>query len=586
MTSDSNQKNQDYLSLVGAPRSLFDKLDAIHNRWYLDGKVNRPKSDDILRHLNNDHGINVISIAIQAMQQGSSPFDIMDVLNPVLPSLVFKPSDVIALWRELYDRTTNDMASGRQYDGLSNLLTAKPNIAGEFLSLLSQTNEPFVVGYISEAHLALADKGFQTTFDELMILSESENEFEVIASINALGRLKYSRKNKSLITRVLKRYENLETNASNKVLYALVQSHGQLLTQRASISKKLIKFLAYDMPEIDYALSKILFLNRGQWEDENWYREIFQTLSRTSTANRGIIGNLDYIAHGYMKTDTGKQIVESFLLAWIEESDYSKKTARFEKLFNSVAHDYLRQRQSFEKFVTNLFNSDVVSAHQVASELIAYNSLHKRLPLELCVGSIKSFSQTDLVYVSRKVIANVYQCEEAASLIYSMLNKNPRDKAIQSLVYEVLADIIGFNYVSSTIKFLEKKKQLTKAKSRIELCDKIIAKLELDIQKLDALPILKECYVSSNRAYIAQLAHQKVMRKSMDEASDGSLASMFTKVSLKYGRGSFFTVNDQISSPTPMVTHSTSMELPRSEISHPVYAAMERLNYKLCKRGQ
>ena len=72
----------------------------------------------------------------------------------------------------------------------------------------------------------------------------------------------------------------------------------------------------------------------------------------------------------------------------------------------------------------------------------------------------------------------------------------------------------------------------------------------------------------------------------MDEANEGSLVNMFTKVSLKYGRGSFFTVDDKISMPTPMVTHSTSMELPRSEAHHPVHGAIQRINYRMAKRGQ
>ena len=229
MTSDSNLTNESYLSLVDDPLSLFDKLKSIHNKWYLDGKVDRPESDDVLRYLNNDQGINVVLLAIQAMQRGKSAFNLIDVLNPVLPTLVVQPDDIIALWKELYERTTNDMASGRQYDELTNLLKAKPNMVGELLSLLSQTNEPFVIGYISEIYLSSAANEFLGTFEELITLSASKNEFEVIASINALGRLKYSGKNKPLITRVLKRYEDLEINASKEVLFALVQSHGWLL---------------------------------------------------------------------------------------------------------------------------------------------------------------------------------------------------------------------------------------------------------------------------------------------------------------------------------------------------------------------
>lgn len=586
MNNESPHKYSSFIDLIDSPRELFDKLDGIHGTWYLAGKKGRPESDLIIAQLNNQCGINMIASAIEAMKEGESPFDIMDLVNPVLPKLIVEPNDIIGLWKELYNRTTNDMASGRQYDEISNLLKQKPNIKGELFSLLNQANEPFTIGYLSEMRLALSKDSFTSEFDELMTMTESKNEFEVIAAINALSRLKYSGKKNPLITKVLKRYEEIEKHAASEVLFALVHSHGHLLSQRATIAKKLVTFLDYDIPEIDFALSKILFLNRGDWEQKGWYKKIFMGLDRTSTKNKGIIDNLDYVAQRFMKTETGIMLVEDFLLNWLDKSDYSKKEMRFEKLFNSVAHDYLRRRDDLERLVTKLFNSDNFSAHSLASELVAYNSLHKQPPLEFCKKLIKSYSSADIVYITRKVISNVYQCNEAASFVYSLLNKGPTNKGVQALVYEVMTDIIGPNYLASTIKFIEAKKAKTKAKSRIELCNRIIEELQSDIRELDALPPLEECCVPSSRTYIAQLGHQKVMRKSMDEASEGSLASMFTKVSLKYGRGSFFSVNNEISSPTPMVTHSTSMELPRSEVHHPVYAAMERVNFKFCKRGK
>ena len=192
----------------------------------------------------------------------------------------------------------------------------------------------------------------------------------------------------------------------------------------------------------------------------------------------------------------------------------------------------------------------------------------------------------DLVYISRKMISQVYQSEEAATFAYSILNKNPADKKVWSLVYELLAEIIGPNYLDTTISFMKAEKKKTKARSRLKLCDQVIAKLERDIERLDALPRLKECYVSQNLRYLANQGHRKVMRKSMNEANEGSLINFVTRVSLKYGRGSFMTVNDEVSNPTPMVTHSTSMELPRSEVHHPVYGALQRVSYRIAKRGE
>ena len=193
----------------------------------------------------------------------------------------------------------------------------------------------------------------------------------------------------------------------------------------------------------------------------------------------------------------------------------------------------------------------------------------------------------DLVYLSRKMIAYVFQPKEAMTFAYSILNKSPTDRKVQQLVYQLLADLIGPNYLKSTISFLQSEKKKTQAKSRLELCNRVIDKLKDDVKKLEALPQLKECYISQDKHYIAQLGHQKVMRKSMDEANSGSLISLIaTTVSLKYGRGSFLSIKDEKSKATPMIEFSTAMELPKSEVCHPVYSAIQRVNYRMEKRGQ
>lgn len=586
MTTESSENFNDYIELVSSPMELFDGLNSIRRNWHIAGKKGRPRSDKIIKKLNNEGHCNILNLATLALEQGESAFELMWLLNPVMQDLVLAPSDLISYWRAIHEKTHDDMASGTQFEYLPRFLKKKPNISGELLDRLRKANEPFTTSYMSEIRCVLSKSDFENQFAETMQMTHSTNEHEVIAAIYALARLKYSGAKKPLITEVRQRFEVLELSGSADVLFTLVQSYGILLKQRKSISKKLGSFLSYNTPEIDYALSRILFLNRGAWEDEDWYKAIFSTLSRTSAKNKGIIDNLDFVAKSYMEKPNGIQIVEKFLSDWVENSDYSPREKRFEKLFDSVSSEYLNQKDELERFVTQLFNSENSSAHNLAGEFVSANSLRKRDHLKFSKPILNTLAMNDLVYISRKMISQVYQSEEAATFAYSLLNKNPTDKKVWSLVYELLAEIIGPNYLDTTISFLQTERKKTTAKSRLKLCDQVIAKLEKDINKLEALPRLKECYVSQNLRYIVHQGHQKVMRKSMDEANEGSLINFVTKVSLKYGRGSFMTVNDEVTSPTPMVTHSTSMELPRSEVNHPVYGALQRISYRMAKRGE
>lgn len=586
MTTESPESFKDFIELVSSPMELFDGLNSIRRNWHIGGKVRRPRTDKIIKKLNNEGHCNILNLATLALEQGESAFELMWLLNPIMQDLILAPNDLISYWRAIHEKTRDDMASGTQFEYFPKFLKEKPNLSGELLDRLRKANEPFTTSYMSEIRCVLSKSDFENQFAETMEMTQSTNEHEVIAAINALARLKYSGSKKQLITEVRKRFEELELQGSEDVLFTLVQSYGILLKQRKSISKKLVSFLSYNTPEIDYALSRILFLNRGAWEDEAWYKAIFSTLSRTSTKNKGIVNNLDYVAKSYMEKPNGIQIVEKFLSDWLENSDYSPRETRFEKLFDSVSLEYLNQRDELERFVTQLFNSENSLAHSLAGEFISANSLRKRDHLKFSKSVLSTLSMNDLVYISRKMISQVYQSEEAATFAYSLLNKKPTDKNVWSLVYELLADVIGPNYLDTTISFMEAEKNKTKAKSRLKLCNQVIAKLKKDIERLDALPRLKECYVSQNLRYIAHQGHKKVMRKSMNEANEESLINFVTKVSLKYGRGSFMTVNDEVTSPTSMVTHSTSMELPRSEVYHPVYNALQRISYRMAKRGE
>lgn len=586
MNSESPACFDDFLGLVASPLELFDGLTSIRRVWHLDGKKGRAKSEKIIIKLNNEGHCNILVLAKLALEQGESAFELMWLLNPIMQDLVLAPSDLISYWRVVHEKTQDDMASGTQFEYFPKFLKKKPNLSGELLDRLKKAKEPFTTSYMSEIRCIMAKSDFDNQFAEIMQMTQSTNEHEVIAAINALARLKYSGAKKTLITEVCKRFEVLEPNASADVLFTLVQSYGILLSRRKSISKKLVSFLSYNTAEIDYALSKILFLNRGIWENEKWYKAIFSTLSRTSAKHKGIIDNLDYVAKSYMEKPNGIPIVEKFLMDWLENSNYSPREKRFVKLFDSVSSEYLSQRDELERFVTQLFNSKHSSAYSLAGEFVSSNSLRKRAHLKFSKIVLSKLTMDDLVFISRKMISQVYQSEEAATFAYSLLNKNPTDKNVWSLVYELLAEIIGPNYLDTTISFMKAEKRKTKAKSRLRLCEQVIAKLEMDIESLEALPRLKECYVSQNLRYIAQQGHQKVMRNSMDEANEGSLINFVTKVSLKYGRGSFMTVNDEVTNPTPMVTHSTSMELPRSEVHHPVYGALQRISYRMAKRGE
>jgi hypothetical protein len=134
--------------------------------------------------------------------------------------------------------------------------------------------------------------------------------------------------------------------------------------------------------------------------------------------------------------------------------------------------------------------------------------------------------------------------------------------------------------------FLKKVLSKTKSINKINLASQVIEDIEAYHAHRDALPQLKELAPARQKSLKIFRESAKKMGAAMEEAQKDSIVSMIaSRIVMKQGTGSFHFMGGAYSEISKMGKFSEKIEIPHSEVTHPVDAALERVNFRLAKRG-
>ena len=168
-----------------------------------------------------------------------------------------------------------------------------------------------------------------------------------------------------------------------------------------------------------------------------------------------------------------------------------------------------------------------------------------------------------------------------------MLAATPRKKHAQSLVFRLFINHVGRDFTFTTINFLKGKIKSSGSENVKRVLSEAVAVLEDKFNKKKDLQILNETIPPTALIRLASTEHSKMMNKSMkDSKPKNSLLNFVTQIPLKFGTGWFNLHEEQYGQTTKLQGHSISIEMPSSEVCHPVDAAIERYNFRLAKKDK
>jgi hypothetical protein len=573
------------ISKKNNPKEFFSELHRIRRDEY---QQKEKVLSELIIKINKEDGVDFCQIAVDAINDGFRCFDVTPVLEESLADMNLNISSVLMLAESLFEGMQGDMAAFRQFKSFEDLVVKQPEFTRNLLEELLKQDKPYVVGYVSTLYQSLSKNNEREIHKELCTLKTHKSKYVLMAVADALGALNYKpSKNQSLVKKTFNVLEELEAKNLDEVKRIAVFAYMKLFDYSEQSKNKLIKLSESNQPLILGALSHVLLCTQEKSGNEQWFSDVLLNLTNTSCDDKGIIENIDFVLAGLIEKNDNWDLAEGFFISWLQNSNYNSKNDKLSDLFNSTIAAIVNRREKFEILLTKFFNHDSFKIHGAASELISYCQLHKVSQLNLDKKLLKSMSYEDCLYICRKVLGYVISSEYLCSLCFSILDKSPRNKKLKGLIYSVFRSHIGENYPGRTIEFLKKVSSQTKSINKKQVADQVVEDIENYFSERESLPKLNELIAPKQRSQKIFIESNKKMKAAMEEAQQNSIVSMIaSRIVLKHGKGSFHFMDGKYSNISKLGLYSKNMEMPHAEITHPVDAALERMNFRLVERGQ
>lgn len=573
------------LEKTSRPKELFTELYRIWREEYEQENKNLPS---LIVKLNKEANIDFCQLAVDAMNDNFRCFDAIHIFEESLSEMTLNLDSLLRLAESLFEGMKGDMAAFVQFKPFNDLIIKQPEVARSLLEELLKQDKPYIVGYVSSLYKGFAKGNEQQIHKEMCFLKDHTSKFVLMAIADALGELDYKpAKHKKLVKKTLEVFDELENKGFEEVNRILIFSYADLLDHTEAAKDKLINFSTSNQLLLQGAISQILFRLQTKHGNEDWFSKAFMNLSAVSCEYKGITDNIDYVLAGLIEKSNNWNLAEHFFTEWLLNSDYPSHGRKLYKIFDSTFLAFKNQKDLLCKLLTRFFNHDSYKIHSAAAEITSFCQLHKVKDLKLDKDILKPFLYNDCLFICRKILGYVVFHEYLCSLCFSILDAFPKDKNIKSLIYSIFSSHIGENHPGRTIEFLKKIISETKATGKKQLASQVIEDIDNYYKHKDALPKLKELTPARQKSLKIFRESGKKMSAAMEEAQKDSIISMLAaRVVMKQGTGSFHFMGGAYSQISKMVQISETMDLPHSEVIHPVDAALERINFRLAKRGE
>jgi hypothetical protein len=469
-----------------------------------------------------------------------------------------------------------DMAGGTQYNITKTLATNDINFAKEFLEELLLIDESYATFHISTILTILHNHHNENQFRRILEMMNSTDTNIIKSSLDTIGRIDITQNN---IDEVFKAVKFLQEQNNEKIDGNVISCCNSIMKEYSMFKDILSEYSNTVHSETKYQLSHILMLNDKECINEDWYQKCLFSLVDTPFEHQGIITNINFILDELIKNIDNYEMIKEFLIQWSNSSNiYNNMTNNTLQIF--ISNFQSEQPELLNKFITECLNTENYRIHLMLPYFISSETILDKNILQL-------FSDNEMLFVCRKILGYFYKFEEIINLIFSILTVNELSENTHSILKEVVVNFIGKNYPYNTLEYFKDLDIKDLNTKELEFSSYVIEVLENRNKLYKELPRLNELKSSSKQDRIINRANNLSMNKLMEEKSADSLFSIIAsnKILIKYGKGSIHCQNGSYGKPMFLQTISSSVTMPISSRSHPIYAESERYGFKLAKKG-
>jgi hypothetical protein len=272
----------------------------------------------------------------------------------------------------------------------------------------------------------------------------------------------------------------------------------------------------------------------------------------------------------------------------MSDSDCKPNKIASLRILDMTFHGIYSKTNVLQEILLLLFNNDNIFAPQLAAYIITSNKPQNEQKTYLDPNSLSNFSDTDIIFICRKILGNFIQPEIIISLFHSILLGKKENKHIVELICGCFDEYIGYNYPETTIEILTE--ILNNGKSDItskNILQKILENIKQIKEERTKKPFLKELEPSRKDLYLLYREEWQTNQKYIELAEKKSvMASIVSKTYIKYGNSASYYLDGHITDTTPFKEFSYSMERTYDLIVDPVGFDMDRFDFQNAKRNE
>lgn len=442
-----------------------------------------------------------------------------------------------------------------------------------FLERLVNIDDDFVIPHIAailiELHISEHESQYKTITDYL----KSDNTIQLQCAISYIHLFDFSDEELKEIFELFKEKAKLSNSEVDRAL--LYNSYDLIKKGYEYFSEILLLYIDNDDIEIKANLSQILMYAHKNYIDKAWFRKLFNSIIDVDIDKQHIIYNIESVLKEFLKLDD-YDFIRDFLYNWIEKGNLSSISSK--NILTTFKHEF-NEHKLFSKFVTESLVYENSKLHKVLAGLIVSD-------IALDISVMKSFNFQDYLYICRKILGYFYEFNTMNAMIFSILSVDNLSKEVKQVIIDILLNYLGKNYSYDTLEYYKKLDDTKLNNNEKEAKDQVVKILEERNKQIRELPVLKELIPPSQQNRIISRTNSLAMQKAMDEPREDSfLSSLFSKIIIRYGKGSFSEINGNFSDVMYLQSFSHSVTMPNATRTHPVDHELERYNFRTVKKG-
>jgi len=504
-------------------------------------------------------------LAYQALQNNINPWQVGKILVKLILFSKYDKNNILNFLKLLYEKEKNTSIHFQITQQLTKMdKNLALNLLNEFLKIKEEFCIPHIGAILVELHNTYKINQFETILEYL----DSKDEFKQKCIIGNIHLFDLS---DDKIQIIFKKFNQL-INQSPKIDMLIIYNSYDLIEKGYEyFSNILLKFIDIKNKDIKFVISQILMFGSEEYLEEDWFEKLFFSLLNNETSY--LINNLDLILGSFLEKDK-YQIVEKFLFDWSIKGDLTK-------VIDNLNHFIYKLNKSryFSTFITKALNYENEKLHSVVSKML-------KKPVELDKEILKEFDFDDYIYVIRKILGYFYEFETINRMIFSILKVENLSEDIKNVIKGVITNFIGKNYPYDTKQFYESLKDEELNKMEKEVKYFVLETLNQRIENYKKLPYLKELEPPKNQTKKIHRANNIVMNKIYEKSQkDSFIDLLFTKIPIRYGKGSFWEINGEISDISYMQAFESKVRVPIASQAYPIALELEMTMFRLAKKG-